>query len=88
MSEKKEEKREKLSDFISVWCGFDVVVSAKNGVVYYGKVVGFERGFLILRDAQVIGAKYVASTDSLLIDVSMIQHVHSKPKKLEKLKGD
>jgi len=84
MSEK-EKKKESLGEFIESMLGnSDVVIASRNGVIYNGKLIKVEKGFLYLRDAEIRGSKYSALVSDVLIDIHMVQHIHTKPKEIIK----
>jgi len=81
------ERKEGVSDYIVKLFGSShVVISARNGVLYEGVLVGKEHGYLVLRDCIVRGSKYTARVSYCLVNVDMIQHIHDKPLELKEQK--
>jgi len=79
-------KAKNMANFIKQLIGENIVIVARNGVIYEGILVDKDHGFLILKDATIRGSKYTAKVGFLLVKQDIIQHIHSKPLELSENK--
>jgi len=68
-------------DKIDPWkelIGQEIVLQARGGTLYQGKLTVYEKGLLRLQSCQIQGANRSATVDWVYIDRSVLQHIHSK----------
>jgi hypothetical protein len=62
------------------------IQAAKSGVLYIGELIDYADGFLILKNAKIIGTKHTAEVDTLIVNRNQIAHIHTEPKSVEEKK--
>lgn len=62
------------------------IQAAKSSVLYTGELIDYIDGFLILKNAKIIGTKHTAEVDTLIINRNQIAHIHTEPKSVEEKK--
>jgi hypothetical protein len=59
------------------------IQAAKSEVLYIGELIDYTDGFLILKNAKIIGTKHTAEVDTLIVNRNQIAHIHTEPKSVE-----
>jgi len=72
-------KAKNMAEFIKELIGENIVIVARNGIIYEGTLIDKDHGFLILKDVVIRGSKYTAKVSFLLVKPDVVQHIHSKP---------
>jgi len=62
------------------------IQAAKSGVLYIGELINYTDGFLILKNAKILGTKHTAEVDNLIVNRNQIAHIHTEPKFVEEKK--
>jgi hypothetical protein len=62
------------------------IQQARSSVLYIGELVDYADGFLILKNAKVLGTKHTAEVDTLIINKNLVAHIHTEPKSVEEKK--
>lgn len=69
---------------LSVFLGKRITIQAvKSSVLYEGEFIDYIDGFLILKNAKILGTKHNAEVDTLVINRNQIAHIHSELKSIE-----
>ena len=83
--EKKNQKDQKQKQIAEILAGKSVVIQSRTGTRYEGQIAGYRNGFFALKNATVYGTRHVAKTSFLLVDRSIICHMHLKPSEVRKI---
>ena len=59
------------------------IQSARSSVLYIGELIDYADGFLVLKNAKIIGTKHTAEVDTLFVNKNLIAHLHTEPKSVE-----
>jgi hypothetical protein len=62
------------------------IQAAKSSVLYIGEFIDYIDGFLILKNAKILGTKHTAEVDTLIVNKNQIAHIHTEPKSVEEKK--
>jgi hypothetical protein len=77
------ENKHKKGPF-SMFFGKKITIqAARSSVLYIGELIDYVDGFLVLKNAKIIGTKHTVEVDTLFVNKNLISHLHTEPKSVE-----
>jgi hypothetical protein len=77
------ENKHKKGPF-SMFFGKKITIqAARSSVLYIGELIDYADGFLVLKNAKIIGTKHTVEVDTLFVNKNLISHLHTEPKTVE-----
>lgn len=79
----KPENKNKKGPFSPFWGKTITIQATRSSVLYIGELIDYTDGFLVLKNAKIIGTKHIAEVDILYINRNQISHIHTEPKSIK-----